>query len=159
MQIRAPVNFLVFFFKKKPNSKLFHANLIFQFDIHILRRNETCVSNSCKEFFSVLQWKFAFRQKWSVPEKVEVAARNKTRRLANVGDVEGEGWYNMTAPARPFSVRLAICLVFYDNYKYDHKALCLERLVLLSKLEKRVRERGEKRDRNVFVCVCVPVRE
>lgn len=32
------------------------------------------------------------------------------------------------------SRRLAICVVFYDNYKYDRKALCLEQLVRLSKL-------------------------
>ncbi|KAI4484643.1 hypothetical protein M0804_007209 [Polistes exclamans] len=30
--------------------------------------------------------------------------------------------------------RLAICVVFYDNYKYGRKALCLEQLVRLSKL-------------------------
>lgn len=32
------------------------------------------------------------------------------------------------------SRRLAICVVFYDNYKYGRKALCLEQLVRLSKL-------------------------
>lgn len=28
--------------------------------------------------------------------------------------------------------RLAICVVFYDNYKYGHKALCLEQVRRLS---------------------------
>ena len=27
---------------------------------------------------------------------------------------------------RVVRARLAICVVFYDNYKYGHKALCLE---------------------------------
>lgn len=31
------------------------------------------------------------------------------------------------------SRRLAICVVFYDNYKDGRKALCLEQLVRLSK--------------------------
>lgn len=35
---------------------------------------------------------------------------------------------------RPLSAGLAICVVFYDNYKYGHKALCLEQRVRLSKL-------------------------
>lgn len=38
---------------------------------------------------------------------------------------------------RSLSVRLAICVVFYDNYKYGHKALCLELLDRLSKLSRR----------------------
>lgn len=41
---------------------------------------------------------------------------------------------NEDAQAVCVSRRLAICVVFYDNYKYGRKALCLEQLVRLSKL-------------------------
>lgn len=41
---------------------------------------------------------------------------------------------NEEAQAVCVSRRLAICVVFYDNYKYGRKALCLEQLVRLSKL-------------------------
>jgi hypothetical protein len=41
---------------------------------------------------------------------------------------------NEEAQAVCVSRRLAICVVFYDNYKYGRKTLCLEQLVRLSKL-------------------------
>lgn len=44
--------------------------------------------------------------------------------------VDEEGTSTTTVRVR----RLAICVVFYDNYKYGRKALCLEQLVRLSKL-------------------------
>lgn len=49
---------------------------------------------------------------------------------------EGERKAHKRGGAQPFAAsrRLAICVVFYDNYKYGRKALCLEQLVRLSKL-------------------------
>lgn len=48
-------------------------------------------------------------------EKMKEKERSQTRRHARAS----------------VSRRLAICVVFYDNYKYGRKALCLEQLVRL----------------------------
>lgn len=44
---------------------------------------------------------------------------------------EKERWQTRRHAQPSVSRRLAICVVFYDNYKYGRKALCLEQLVRL----------------------------
>lgn len=67
------------------------------------------------------------------PKKSEQG--NETERVAKkrIGKKKGK-MVNEEAQAVCVSRRLAICVVFYDNYKYGRKALCLEQLVRLSKL-------------------------
>lgn len=46
-------------------------------------------------------------------------------------ETERERWQTRRHARPSVSRRLAICVVFYDNYKYGRKALCLEQLVRL----------------------------
>lgn len=58
----------------------------------------------------------------------------KKKRIGKRGKEKREDGQRGGAEAVCVSRRLAICVVFYDNYKYGRKALCLEQLVRLSKL-------------------------
>lgn len=53
------------------------------------------------------------------------------KREKNERQKEKERWQTRRHAQPSVSRRLAICVVFYDNYKYGRKALCLEQLVRL----------------------------
>lgn len=64
-----------------------------------------------------------------------IAKRKETKRHKKGEEQKRAKRGDARAAAQPSaSRRLAICVVFYDNYKYGRKALCLEQLVRLSKL-------------------------
>jgi len=62
-----------------------------------------------------------------------VNEERESRRRSEMERAKGAHKRGGTQPSA-VNLRLAICVVFYDNYKYGRKALCLEQLVRLSKL-------------------------
>lgn len=60
-------------------------------------------------------------------EKKERESERKNERQKG----KEERWQTRRHAQPSVSRRLAICVVFYDNYKYGRKALCLEQLVRL----------------------------
>lgn len=60
-------------------------------------------------------------------EKKERESERKNERQKG----KEERWQTRRHARPSVSRRLAICVVFYDNYKYGRKALCLEQLVRL----------------------------
>lgn len=70
------------------------------------------------------------RGKSTVRERrIEKKERESERK--NERQKEKERWQTRRHAQPSVSRRLAICVVFYDNYKYGRKALCLEQLVRL----------------------------
>lgn len=61
--------------------------------------------------------------------RIEKKERESERK--NGRQKEKERWQTRRHAQPSVSRRLAICVVFYDNYKYGRKALCLEQLVRL----------------------------
>lgn len=57
--------------------------------------------------------------------------REKAREKNERQKGKEERWQTRRHAQPSVSRRLAICVVFYDNYKYGRKALCLEQLVRL----------------------------